>query len=230
MGATDNGRNLAPRTASALELGLTADCTELEIDNYGNLFATRPTYGGKMIATISSKTKPNFATIRVGTFNLSDFRQTKTRTSSIDIENNNTSSPIEVLETYIKDDNNDLTYSDIIIAGGLGLKTKENFAMIYKLAELLNAKPAASRAAVEQNWADKSIQIGQTGIIASPKLYIAFGISGAMQHIVGINNSDKIIAINIDESAPIMKLADVAIKEDAINLLKVLTEKLEQNN
>ena len=174
MGATDNGRNLAPRTASALELGLTADCTELEIDNYGNLFATRPTYGGKMMATIASKTKPNFATIRVGTFKAGNFRQNKTRVSYIDIENNNITSPVEVLENYIKEDNNDLTFSEIIVAGGLGLKTKENFAMIYKLADLLNAKPAAIRAAVEQNWADKSIQIGQTGLTVNPKLYIAF--------------------------------------------------------
>ena len=220
MGATENGRELAPRTASALDIGLTADCTDFTITDANELLATRPTYGGKMMATIASKTKPNFATIRPNTFKISDITHKQTEIIFINPNLNAHRLLVDILKCENKAQIEDWTCAEIIVSGGLGLKTKENFELIYKLSELLNAKPAASRAAVEMGWASESIQVGQTGSSVSPKLYIAFGISGAMQHIVGITNSDKIIAINTDKNAQIASSADILIVADAVSVLK----------
>lgn len=219
MGATEKGRELAPRTASALDIGLTADCTDITITADYDLLATRPTYGGKMMATIVSKTKPNFATIRPGAFKISNFPSRETNVVFITPDLSGEKILTNILKCENKIQKDDWTCAEIIVSGGLGLKTKENFELIYKLSELLNAKPAASRGAVEMGWAPESIQVGQTGSSVSPKLYLAFGISGAMQHIVGITNSDRIIAINTDKSAPIMNSADVAIVADAVSVL-----------
>ncbi len=225
MGATEDGRELAPRTASKLNIGLTADCTDLKQDENGFLLATRPTYGGKMMATIISKTIPNFATIRQGAFKLnSSVSETLPQFIFLKPDITGLKTLIEIIKTENKESNDDWTCSEIIVAGGMGLKTKENFELIYKLAEKLDAKPAASRAAVELGWAPQAIQVGQTGSSVSPKLYIAFGISGAMQHMVGITNADRIIAINIDKNAPIMKSADIAIVNDAVSIIKQLSE------
>ena len=227
IGATPDGRDLAPRLASKLNIGLTADCTDLQIDSDGKLLATRPTYGGKMMATIISKTVPDFATVRPGAFKYnSEIFHNEPELVYINPDISGLSSLMEIISSENKPKTEDWTCADIIIAGGLGLKTKENFDLIYKLAELLKAKPAASRAAVEQGWAPQNIQVGQTGNSISPKLYIAFGISGAMQHTVGITNSDKIIAINTDRDAPIMHLADFAIQDDAENVINSLIQKL----
>lgn len=227
IGATPDGRDLAPRLASKLNIGLTADCTDLQIDSDGKLLATRPTYGGKMMATIISKTVPDFATVRPGAFKYnSEIFHNEPELVYINPDISGLSSLMEIISSENKPKTEDWTCAEIIIAGGLGLKTKENFDLIYKLAELLKAKPAASRAAIEQGWAPQNIQVGQTGNSISPKLYIAFGISGAMQHTVGITNSDKIIAINTDRDAPIMHLADFAIQDDAVNVINSLIQKL----
>lgn len=221
MGATCEGRDLAPRLASKLNIGLTADCTGLKLDEDGKLLATRPTYGGKMMATIYSKTLPNFATIRPGAFKINNETQDKTQDFIYPEQHINGSCTLaEIIYSEDKIQQEDWTCAEVIVAGGLGLKSKSNFDLIYKLSEKLNAKPAASRGAVEQGWAPQNIQVGQTGSSVSPKLYIAFGISGAMQHLVGITNSDKIIAINTDKDAPIMKAADYAIVGDAESILK----------
>lgn len=225
MGATVKGRDLAPRTASALDIGLTADCTDLQLDEQGELLATRPTYGGKMMATIISKTSPNFATVRAGAFKDTcetkepEFIYSNTHLGGI-------KSLIEVINCENKMLLEDWTCSEVIVSGGLGLKSKDNFDLIYKLAELIDGKPAASRAAVEHGWAPASIQVGQTGSSVSPKLYLAFGISGAMQHMVGLSNADKIIAINNDKNAPIMKSADIAIVADAALVLTSMIEEV----
>ncbi len=222
MGATENGRDLAPRTASMLDIGLTADCTDIEIDEQNNLLATRPTYGGKMMATIVSKTRPNFATIRPGAFKTQKSDISTNEVVTIHPENPGIEYLYEVINCTPKPQIEDWTCSEIIVSGGLGLKSKDNFELIYKLCDIIHAKPAATRAAIELGWAEPSIQVGQTGNSISPKLYIAFGISGAMQHMVGITNSDKIIAINTDKNAPIMKAADIAIVADAELVLKSL--------
>ena len=228
MGATFNGRELAPRIASKLEIGLTADCTALSLDENKKLLATRPTYGGKLMATISSKTVPGFATIRPGAFKFKQPESSKTEICYINSELNleNLLTRTNVLKTDIKEVAEDWTGSDIIIAGGIGLKSKENFELIYKLCELTGAKPAASRAAVELGWAPQSIQVGQTGSSVSPKLYVALGISGALQHMTGVTNALKILAVNTDIDAPIMNTADYTIQADAINILNSLISKL----
>ena len=227
IGATPDGRDLAPRLASKLNIGLTADCTDLQIDDDGKLLATRPTYGGKMMATIISKTVPDFATVRPGAFKYNEqLVCSEPEIVCINPDISGLSSLMEIISSENKPKTEDWTCAEIIVAGGLGLKTKENFDLIYKLAELLKAKPAASRAVVEQGWAPQKIQVGQTGNSISPKLYIAFGISGAMQHTVGITNSDKIIAVNTDIDAPIMHLADFAIQDDAVNVINSLIQKL----
>ena len=219
MGATSDGRDIAPRLASKLDIGLTADCTGLEIDENANLLATRPTYGGQLMATIVSKTKPNFATVRPRAFKyLQQNCNNETEIEYFSLSFDGLCSLLEVLYSENKPAAEDWTCSEIIVAGGLGLQNK--------LADLLGAKPAASRAAVEQGWAEQSIQVGQTGNSVSPKLYIAFGISGAMQHMTGITNADKIVAININKDAPIMSGADIAIECDAVSLLHTLIGKL----
>lgn len=227
MGATDNGRDLAPRTASKLNIGLTADCTDIKISEEGKLLATRPTYGGKMMATIISKTSPNFATIRPGAFKFKEIGQEQeTELISFQPDITGLKSLLEVLYTENKPLFEDWTCAEIIVSGGLGLQSRENFELIYKLADLLGGKPAASRGAVEQGWASQEIQVGQTGSSVSPKLYIAFGISGAMQHMVGITNADRIIAVNIDRNAPIMESADNAIVADATVVLNTMISQL----
>ena len=228
MGATTNGRDLAPRTASKLNIGLTADCTDLQLDDAGSLLATRPTYGGKMMATILSKTKPNFATIRAGAFkNKPSLKYSVPQIVYIQQNMDGVNCLLTILNCEIKPKLENWTCSEVIIAGGLGLKSKENFELIYELAKLCDGKPAATRAAIEQGWAPQEIQVGQTGASVSPKLYIAFGISGAMQHLVGVTNSDVVIAINTDKFAPIMKFADFAIVADAESVLKSMISSLQ---
>ena len=128
----------------------------------------------------------------------------------------------EILSFKRKYQDNDWTTAGIIVAGGRGLGSKENFDLIYKLCDAIDAKPAASRCAVELGWAESGIQVGQTGCSVAPKLYLAFGISGAMQHLVGIENAEKIIAVNTDTNAPIMSSSDIAINADAVETLKNL--------
>ncbi len=227
IGATEDGRDIAPRLASKLNIGLTADCTDLQIDDAANLIATRPTYGGKLMASIASKTTPNFATVRSGAFKYSaSLCKCTPNITYITPDITEFIDNPKIISIDYKQVSEDWTCSDVIVAGGLGLTTKENFDLIYKLAELLKAKPAASRAAVEQGWAPQDIQVGQTGNSVSPKLYIAFGISGAMQHTAGITNSDKIIAVNTDKDAPIMHSADFAIECDAVDVINSLIQKL----
>ena len=229
MGATCDGRELAPRIASKLNIGLTADCTDLQLDIDGNLLATRPTYGGKMMATIISKTKPNFATVRQGAFKFSQQQFLEPEIMFFDADYcglDNLINQIEILKTHKKGHVQDWAEADIIVAGGAGLKSKDNFELMYKLAELIGGKPAASRAAIELGWAPQNLQVGQTGKSISPKLYIAFGISGALQHMTGVSNAQKIIAVNIDKNAPIMSIADIAIPADAIEVINALISKL----
>lgn len=221
--ATPSGRDLAPGIASALNAGLTADCTEISLDEDNLLNATRPTYGGKLMATILSKTTPQFATIRPGALKFSGFSgKENTKITEIYPEIDCSKLKTSIISYTKKQNITDWANAQIIVAGGRGLGSKENFDLIYKLCEKIDAQPAASRCAVELGWADKDIQIGQTGSSVSPKLYIAFGISGAMQHIVGIENADRIIAVNTDRNAPIMKISDVSIPADAVTVLKTL--------
>ena len=221
IGATVQGRELAPQIASNLGCGLTADCIDLDINDKGQLAATRPTFGGKLMATILSKVNPQMATVRANvlktTYNAL-LKDTQYFEIFPQIEENSKS--IELIEVIKKEIKPSIENSEIIIAGGKGIK--DNIELLYKAAEKLGAKVGVSRSIVDLGLVPSDIQIGQTGKTVSPKIYIACGISGAIQHTVGIMNADKIIAINNDENAPIFKIADLGIVADAADVLKEL--------
>ncbi|MDF2504956.1 electron transfer flavoprotein subunit alpha/FixB family protein [Clostridium sp.] len=231
IGATFIGRDLGPRIAARLTTGLTADCTALDIDPENrNLLATRPAFGGNLMATIvCADHRPQMATIRPGVFSKLDKDASKENTSKIEkVKVNLTSDDIRTkVQEVVKlaKDVEDIAEASIIVAGGRGVGSKENVAKLQELADVLGGTVAASRAAIEKEWIDKSLQVGQTGKTVRPQLYIACGISGAIQHLAGMQDSDYIIAINKDENAPIMQAADLAIVGD---LNKVVPELISQ--
>ncbi|MFX0034141.1 MAG: FAD-binding protein [Candidatus Hermodarchaeota archaeon] len=235
--ATINGRDLAPRVAATLQLGLTADCTGLSIRD-GLLLQTRPAFGGNIMADIiCPSTRPQMATVRPNVMEMAPIQ-----------ENNNA----EIIEVPITIDLQSLRVktkeiikgtsgecgipvceADTIVSGGRGVGSKENFKLIENLASVLNAAVGASRAAVDLGWIPKSQQVGQSGNTVSPKIYIACGISGTIQHLVGMKSSDIIIAINKDPDAPIFNVANYGIIGDLCEVLPLLTnalkEKLNEN-
>lgn len=226
IGATTQGRDLAPRVSSSLHTGLTADCTGLDINEKGQLAATRPTFGGKLMATILCKTMPQMATVRPKVFKPAPeniVKDTKFIYIKPDIDNIETKVKfvdfVKGLNTAI----NELDSAEIIVAGGKGMKNEAGFELLKNFAESIGACVAASRGAVEMGLAPADIQIGQTGKTVTPKLYIACGISGAIQHIVGMQDSDKIIAINTDEKAPIFDVCDCGLVGDVFEVLPNLT-------
>lgn len=223
VGATALGRELAPRVTSSLNLGLTADCTMIDIDEQGKLLATRPTYGGQLMAVISSKTDPNCATIRPGALvTTGEIPQKSMNINRIEPQISRNEEAVKVIKREFKAIDNSLEAAKIVVAGGAGLRSSENFGKMYRLAEKLGISPASSRAAVELGWAEQTIQVGQTGHTIAPDLYIALGISGAIQHLVGITNAKKVIAINSDPNAPIFQCCDIGIVADAQRVLDAL--------
>ena len=222
VGATTQGRDLAPRVSSSLHTGLTADCTGLDINEKSQLAATRPTFGGKLMATILCKTLPQMATVRPKVFKPAPeniVKDTKFVYLKPDIENIKTK--VEFVE-FVKGMNtciNDLDSAQIIVAGGRGMKNEAGFELLKNFAESIGGCVGASRGAVEMGLAPVDIQIGQTGKTVTPKLYIACGISGAIQHIVGMQESDKIIVINNDEKAPIFEVCDCGYVGDVFEVL-----------
>jgi len=214
FGATNQGRDLAPRIAAKLRTGLTADCTQIEISEEGKLLATRPTFSGQLFAQILTKSCPQMATIRPNTFECTAHQPFGNFFS--DIRQYDCVSKVSIIEKEPKtEDLYSFSDTDIIFSGGMGLKSKENFEKLEKLAEKFNAKIGASRKAVEKGLAEKKYQIGQTGQTVAPKIYVAVGISGAIQHISGIENSKIIIAVNPDKKAQIHNFADYSIYMDA---------------
>ncbi len=232
IGATTQGRDLAPRIASSLHTGLTADCIGLDINEKGQLAATRPTFGGKLMATILCKTLPQMATVRPKVFKPASENIVKdTKFIYIKPEIDNIKKKVEFIE-FVKSMNsviNELDSADIIVAGGRGMKNEAGFELLKNFAEKIGASIAASRGAVDMGLASQDIQIGQTGKTVTPKLYIACGISGAIQHIVGMNESDKIIAINTDKNAPIFEVCDCGIVADVFEILPQITDQLSKS-
>ena len=229
VGATNIGRELAPRISTALHTGLTADCTAIDINENGKLAATRPTFGGQLMATILSKTTPQMATVRPKVFKpLKEPIYKDTTFIKLGVDLSNFESQIEILNftKSVKSEINSVDSAEIIVAGGRGMQSKEGFELIQKLADKLGGAVGASRLAVEMGLAPKDSQIGQTGKTVSPKLYIACGISGALQHTVGMENSSKIIAINMDKSAPIFEIADYGYIGDAFEIIPELINNL----
>ena len=227
IGATNQGRDLAPRISTALHTGLTADCTSLDILENGKLAATRPTFGGQLMATILSKTNPQMATIRPKVFKpLNENKRKDTEFIKLNIDFSVINSKIEILEFQRKicTEINNLDSAEIVVAGGKGMQSKEGFALLKELADKLGGSVGATRAAVEMGFAPVEFQIGQTGKTVTPKLYIACGISGALQHTIGMENSAKIIAINKDKNAPIFGIADYGYVGDVFEIIPVLIE------
>lgn len=225
MGATSIGRDLGPRVSSALFSGLTADCTALEIGAYEDkkagkvypdlLYQIRPAFGGNIVATIvNPDCRPQMATVREGVMK-KEIRDPKYKgiTKKLDIKKyvSDTDFVIEVIERHMEKSKVNLKASPIIIAGGYGMGSADNFKMLHDLAAVLGGEVGASRAAVDSGMAEHERQIGQTGTTVRPKLYIACGISGQIQHIAGMQESALIIAINSDPHAPINQIADYII-------------------
>ena len=222
IGATTQGRDLAPRISSALHTGLTADCTGLDINEKGLLAATRPTFGGELMATILCKTYPQMATVRPGVFRVNsvyDKKDTEFIFPQYSFEGLEDRVKILDFRNSVDSIINELDSAEIIVAGGMGLKNEQGFALLKDFAKRIGATVGATRAAVEAGLAPSSIQIGQTGKTVRPKLYIACGISGAIQHIVGMENSEHIIAINNDKNAPIFEIADTGIVGDFFEII-----------
>ncbi|AJG98795.1 electron transfer flavoprotein subunit alpha [Clostridium beijerinckii] len=228
VGATFIGRDLGPRIAARLSTGLTADCTSIDVDvTNGDLLATRPAFGGNLMATIACpEHRPQMATVRPGVFAKITTDPSKCKIEKVDVKLEDNDVRTKVLETIkAKKDIVDIAEADFIVSGGRGVGNKENFQLLKELAEALGGTVAGSRAAVEKGWIDGAYQVGQTGKTVRPQIYIACGISGAIQHVAGMQDSDLIIAVNKDDSAPIMKIADYAIVGD---LTKVLPELIAQ--
>src|SRR5574344_376891 len=220
--ATVEGQDLAPRIAGSINCGLTADCTEIKIED-GKLLATRPTFGGELMATILSKTTPQMATIRPNTFKKTSHK-IKFRTEFIEfkINLNLLENKVKILQETTKIKENLLSDAKIIVCGGKGLQNKANFCKLEKFAQKINAKIAVTRGLLDIGIGEKEIQIGQTGQSVQPEIYISFGVSGAIQHTVGMKNSKKIISINNDKTAPIFKISDIGIVADCNILLDEL--------
>ena len=226
FGATLKGRELAPRVASEKLAGLTADCTDLQIDDFEDkkngksytdkLMQIRPAFGGNIIATIvNTWDDPQMVTVREGVMKMGEPDTTRTgEVEKVDVCLTDAETVIKVLERVRADKEVDLQGAQIIVAGGYGVGSKENFKLIYDLAEALGGEVGASRAAVDAGWISHDYQIGQTGVTVRPRLYIACGISGSIQHRAGMAESKKIIAINTDPDAPIFSCAHYAIVGD----------------
>ncbi|MFZ5995968.1 MAG: FAD-binding protein [Nitrospirota bacterium] len=229
-GATPIGRSFIPRVAARLRTGLTADCTALEIDkDSGNLLQIRPAFGGNIMATILCPNyRPQIATVRPRVMKRGEYNTDK-KGEIIPVAADNLTCRTKVLET-IKETSEcmvNLQDAEVIVAGGRGMGEK-GFAMLHELAELLGGAVGASRAAVDEGWIPYSHQVGQTGRTVCPKVYIACGISGAVQHLVGMQSSDVIIAINKNPEAPIFSVATYGVVGDANEVVPLLIRKLKE--
>ncbi len=239
-GATPCGRDLAPRIASSIKAGLTADCTDLQIGNhevkktgkvYENLlFQIRPAFGGNIIATIINYDRwPQMATVREGvmpmpepdTSRKAEVVKEKVHLAAVDL-------PLEILCQHMQERKVDLKASRVIVAGGAGVGSKDNFKLIYDLAHCLGAAPGATRAAVDLGFIDRDHQVGQTGTTVRPSLYVAVGISGAIQHQAGMSESKKIIAINSDPDAPIFGVAHYKVVGDLNEVVPMMIKSIKE--
>ncbi len=228
-GATAIGRSFIPKVATALGAGLTADCTDLAIGDDGNLLQTRPAFGGNIMATIvCPDTRPQMATVRPLVMKAAPWDGNRYgRIVEVAPKAARLVSRVEVLSSVLADqDKVNLTEANIVVAGGRGLDNAKGFVLIRELADLLDGAVAASRAAVDAGWINYPHQVGQTGKTVAPKVYICCGISGAIQHLVGMRSAETIIAINKDPSAPIFDVATYGIVGDLFDILPKLNENL----
>lgn len=243
MGATSIGRDLGPRVSSALHSGLTADCTSLEIGNhfdkranknYENLlYQIRPAFGGNIIATIINPDhRPQMATVREGVMKKSILDpKYKGKVVQLKVPDyvDDSDFVVEIIERHMEKSRLNIKGAPIIVAGGYGVGSKENFNLLFELAEVLGGEVGASRAAIDSGYVDAARQIGQTGITVRPKLYIACGISGQIQHRAGMEQSAQIIAINTDPEAPINSIADYVITGNITDIIPKMIKYYKKN-
>lgn len=234
IGATNQGRDMGPRISCRLKTGLTADCTALDVDDEsGNMAWTRPAFGGNLMATILCPDhRPQIGTVRPGVFK----KGTKDESNTAERIVENIHIPAERIRTRLVEKIEelgselvDLEGADIIISGGRGVGGPEGFAPLKELADLLGGVVAASRAAVDAGWIAHAHQVGQTGKTVGPKLYIACGISGAIQHVAGMSGSDTIVAINKDPDAPIFGVADYGVVGDLKQVIPALIAEIKKS-
>ncbi len=244
MGATCIGRDLGPRVSSCLHSGLTADCTSLEIGDHKDpktgkeytnlLYQIRPAFGGNIVATIvNPDCRPQMATVREGVMKKEIYNPDhKGEVVNLDVNKyvSDTDFVVEIIDRHIEKSKVNIKNSPIIVAGGYGVGSKENFDLLFKLADTIGAEVGASRAAVDAGFAEHCRQIGQTGVTVRPKLYIACGISGQIQHIAGMQESAMIISINNDPDAPINKIADVVITGTVEDVVPKLIKYYKKNS
>jgi electron transfer flavoprotein alpha subunit len=244
MGATVIGRDLGPRVSSALTSGLTADCTSLEIGDHEDkkegkvyknlLYQIRPAFGGNIVATIiNPEHRPQMATVREGVMKKatpSDSYKGEVIRQDVSRFVSETDFVVSVIERHVEKAKNNLKGAPIIVSGGYGVGSKENFALLYDLAKVLNAEVGASRAAVDAGFVEHDRQIGQTGVTVRPKLYIACGVSGQIQHIAGMQESGIVISINNDPQAPINQIADYVINGTIEEVIPRMIKHYKQNS
>ena len=244
MGATVIGRDLGPRVSSALTSGLTADCTALEIGPHEDkkegktytdlLYQIRPAFGGNIVATIvNPEHRPQMATVREGVMKKEIYDQNyKGEIVRHDVSKyvDDSDYVVKVIERHVEKSKINIKGAPIIVAGGYGVGSKENFQLLHELADLLKAEVGASRAAVDAGFCEHERQIGQTGVTVRPKLYIACGISGQIQHIAGMQDSSMIISINNDPAAPINAIADYVINGTVEEVVPKLIKYYKQNS
>jgi electron transfer flavoprotein alpha subunit len=228
LGATNLGRDLAGAVATTLQTGLTADCTELAIDDEASLAATRPTFGGSLLCTIFTLNyRPQMATVRPRVLAMPERQPGRTGRivpHALGLAEEDVVTKVVRFIADRESEDAQLAYADIVVAGGLGLRSEENFQLVKELALVLGAEYGGSRPLVQKGWITADRQIGQTGKTIRPKLYIAAGISGAIQHRVGVEGSDLIVAINTDPNAQIFDFAHLGIVADATEILPALAE------
>jgi len=243
FGATSIGRDLAPRIASALKCGLTADCTSLEIGghrdkkqkkDYENLlYQIRPAFGGNIIATIiNPETRPQMATVREGVMKKEVYAPNYTgKVKKLDVSKyiKEEDFVVRILERHIEKKKIDIKNSQVIVSGGYGVGSRENFELLFELADVLGGEVGGSRAAVDAGFIPHERQVGQTGVTVRPHLYIACGISGAVQHRAGMEESSMIISINKDPNAPINNIADYAIIGDVGEVIPKMIKYYKKN-
>lgn len=229
-GATSMGRSFIPRVAALVKTGLTADCTELDISEEGLMLQTRPAFGGNVMATIvCPNRRPQMATVRPKVMRPEKMKDHQGRVERMALPEECFKSRVEVLQVIPEQDQTaKLTEADIIVSGGRGLRKPENFSIIEELAQLIKGAVGASRGAVEEGWIAPSHQVGQTGRTVAPTLYMAVGIAGAIQHVVGMQGSKVIVAVNKDPQAPIFDVATYGVVADLFEFMPAFIRKIKQ--
>jgi electron transfer flavoprotein alpha subunit len=221
------GKDISPRISAKLEAGLVTDCTDIRTED-GNIIATRPVYAGKAYIDVKVSSPVKIFTLRPNVFKPVKVDGVTAETEKLDVSLTDADYNVQVKEIVVSSEKLDVTEANIVVSGGRGLKGPENFYLVEDLAKVLGGAAGASRAIVDAGWRPHSDQVGQTGKTVAPALYIAVGISGAIQHLAGMSSSKCIVAINKDKDAPIFQIADYGITGDALEIMPALIEEFKK--